>query len=246
MIPVSVNLSSEAKVMALPVCHSLSTSLKLAICSYQHTVNPTGQGILAQDPRLLPCFGKRTLGLRLQWQDNEKGHLGCCHQTLSVWMSVCVCVCVSVNVGLVHRICTNALLGSVCCILSDEDGLLGSEWVLPWSSRCVLNWTLGLYGPGPTAVNAHNLTSYTVSALRPSNKTLDSGAGTTTSEAFPRLFISLYSTEYFIIFPFCSIRGTDFHISRMELAEASSEITFSGYPLGASSGVVTSFTASSP
>lgn len=118
--------------------------------------------------------------------------------------------------------------------------------VLPWSSGCVLNWTPGLYGPGPTAVNAQTLTSYTVSAFRPSNNTLDSGAATIASEAFPLLFISLYRTEYFTIFPFCSIRGTDFQASRMEAAEASSEMMFSGNPLGASSGVVNSFTDSSP
>ncbi|TNN83523.1 hypothetical protein EYF80_006041 [Liparis tanakae] len=123
-----------------------------------------------------------------------------------------------------------------------------TDWLFPYRICTTesrgdggVNMTLG-----PTAVNAHNLTSYTVSALRPSNQTLAPGASTRTSEAFPRLFISLYRTEYFVIFPFCSISGTVFHASRREAADTSSELMLSGYPLGASSGVVSSLTASSP
>lgn len=62
MIPVSFNLSTEAKVMALPVYHSLVSSYLSA--TDQHS-ECDWTGILAQDPRLLPCFGKRTFGLRL-------------------------------------------------------------------------------------------------------------------------------------------------------------------------------------
>lgn len=81
---------------------ALFSSLKLTSVP-DNTASVTG-------PRLLPCLRKRMFGLRLQWQDNEKGRLGCC-------MSTCVPMC--------NLVCGHDLWG--CYILHNGHRLLGCE-----------------------------------------------------------------------------------------------------------------------
>lgn len=76
-------------------------------------------------------YSPRPKTLTLLWEKDVGSKTTVTRQrkrTLRMLSPDVVCLSVCVHVGLsVHNICTDVLLGSVCGILSNEDGLLESE-----------------------------------------------------------------------------------------------------------------------